>query len=373
MRRLMVRPVLLGLATALALGGSLAAQEAQQPPAEDRFQGEEVNVNEVLLDVLVTDRQGNVILGLGPQDFVVKEDGKPVDLTGVTFYSSSRFVESREEAASKGLKVDRVPQDRYFILFFEDQRDAAVDAPRLLAQQLEAGRRAQEWVRKELAPADWVAVVSYDRKLKVHQDFSQDRQALAGAIQDAVKGKSVDNTWPSRVQKKGEGPSLTAHLPQGTKLRDETTTIYEGLGVLADAAGEVTGRKNLVLFTVGFGRVNSFGQYQPDPRYYPPMMRALNDNNVAVYTVDLVPPGTEHVLSNAMNQLADETGGRYLFNFTTFATPLRQIAEENSGYYLLSYQSEKPASRSGFQRVEVTTVNPEFRIRSREGYGYGKS
>lgn len=369
MKRLMVRPLLLGLATALALGGSLAAQEAQ--PAQDRFQGEQVNVNEVLLDVLVTDRQGNVIVGLGPEDFVVKEDGKTVDLTGLTFYSSSRFLETREAAAQKGLAVDRTPQDRFFVLFFEDQRDAAVDAPRLLAQQLEAGRRAQEWVRRELAPADWVAVVSYDRKLKVHQDFSQDRQALAEAIQDAVKGKSVDNTWPSRVKKAGDGPSLTAHLPQGNKLRDETPTIYEGLEVLAEAAGEVTGRKNLVLFTAGFGRVNSFGQYQPDPRYYPPMMQALNDNNVAVYAVDLVPAGTQHVLSNAMNQLADETGGRYLFNFTSFATPLRQIAEENSGYYLLSYESQKPTGKEGFQRVEVTTTNPEFRIKTRDGYAYG--
>lgn len=371
MKRLMARPVLLGLAAAFALGGSLAAQEAQQEPArDDSFQGQ-VDVNEVLLDVLVTDRQGNVIVGLGPEDFVVKEDGKAVDLSGLTFYSSSRFLESGEEAAKKGLKIDRAPQDRFFVLFFEDQRDAAAEAPRLLSQQLEAGRRAQEWVRRELAPADWVAVVSYDRKLKVHQDFSQDRRALTEAIQDAVKGKSVDNMWPSRVPKAGEGPSLTAHLPQGNKLRDETPTIYEGLSTLAEAAGKVTGRKNLVLFTAGFGRVNSFGQYQPDPRYYPPMMQALNDNNVAVYAVDLVPPGTEHVLSNAMNQLADETGGRYLFNFTSFASPLRQIAEENSGYYLLSYQSQKPAGKAGFQRVEVTTTNPEFRIKSRDGYTYG--
>jgi VWFA-related protein len=369
MRRLMARPALLALTVALGLGGSLAAQEAAQD--QPRFEGDRVDVNEVLLDVLVTDRQGNVILGLDKDDFVVREDGKPVDLTGLTFYSSSRFLESKEAAAKKGLNIDRTPQDRFFILFFQDQRDAAVDAPRLLSQQMEAGRRAREWVSKELAPADWVAVVSYDRKLKVHQDFTHDRRLLEDAIQDAVRGKDVDNTWPSRVPKSDGGWSLVAGLPQGKALRDETPTIYEGIEKLAESAGQITGRKNLVLFTTGFGRVNSFGQYEPDNRYYPPMMRALNDNNVAVYAVDLVPPGTHHVLANAMNQLADETGGRYHFNFTSFATPLRQIAEENNGYYLLSYASPHPAGAKGFQRVEVTTTNPEFRVKTRDGYEYG--
>jgi VWFA-related protein len=371
MRRLMARPALLALSTALSVvlgGGSLAAQEAED---QTRFEGDQVNVNEVLLDVLVTDRQGNVILGLDKDDFVVREDGKPVDLTGLTFYSSSRFLESKEEAAKKGLAIDRSPQDRFFILFFDDQRDSAADSPRLLSQQLEAGRRAAEWIREELAPADWVAVVSYSRKLKVHQDFTHDRRLLEEAINDAVRGKDVDNTWPSRTPKAAEGWSLLAGLPQGRELRDKTPTIYEAIQILARAAGNTTGRKNLVLFTTGFGQISAFGLYKPDPRYYPPMMQTLNDNNVAVYTIDMTPAGTQHVLANSMGQLADDTGGRYLFNFTNFATPLRQIAEENSGYYLLSYASPHPAGKKGFQKVKVTTTNPEFRIKTRDGYEYG--
>mgnify|MGYP001195913274 CR=1 FL=1 len=73
-----------------------------------------------------------------------------------------------------------------------------------------------------------------------------------------------------------------------------------------------------------------------------------------------------------LNQLSDETGGRYYFNFINFLTPLQQLAKENSGYYLLSYQSPHPAGKTGFQKVEVKTVNPEFRVRTREGYQYGE-
>ena len=299
------------------------------------------------------------------------EDGKPVELTGLTFYSNRRLVEASPALAARGVAPDQIPEDRYFILFLEDQKSASADAPELLTSQLDAGRRARDWVRKGLLRNDWVAVVSYDQKLKVHQDFTRDRVALQQAIADAVKGKDDDGNWPSRIEG-SEWPSLRAGLPRGNDLREETGTIYDAVRLLAEASGPITGRKNLLLFTNGFaGRVDTFGQYQPDQRYYPEMSRALNGNNVAVYTIDLTPAGTEHTLSQFMNQLADDTGGRYFYNFTNFNTPLTQIAEENSGYYLLSYRTEKPAGEKGFQEVQVQTANPEFRVRARKGYDYG--
>ncbi len=368
-----LRSATLACAAALCLAPALVAQTdqtTQDQSPQGQF-GEKIEVNEVLLDVLVTDRQGNVIVGLDKNDFKVSEGGKPIELTGVTFYSNRRLVQSSEALAKRGVTADQVPEDRYFVLFFEDQKSAATDAPELLVSQLDAGRRAREWVRKGLLANDWVAVVSYDQKLKVHQDFTRDRVVLQQAIGDAIKGKDDDGNWPSRIQE-GSGPSLRAALPRGNDLRKETGTIYDAVRLIADASGKVTGRKNLLLFTNGFaGRVNTFGQYQPDQRYYPEMSRALNDNNMAVYPIDLTPAGTEHTLSNFMNELATDTGGRYFYNFTNFTTPLEQIADENSGYYLLSYRSEKPAGEKGFQEVRVQTTNPEFRIRARKGYDYG--
>ena len=359
----MLRQSIAAAALTLALAPAVKAQN--EPPRQEGFGGE-ITVNEVLLDVLVTDKQGNVIVGLTPQDFVVKEDGRIVDLTGVTFYSDRRLVGSARE----GVAVDKVPEDRYFILFFDDQKDSATEAPVLLSRQVEAGQRARDWVLKERQPADWVAVVSYDTKLKVQQDFTRDGRALADAVGAAVKGKDSEGNWPSRI-KEGEGPSLYAALPKGKELRDKTTTIYDALSVLSRAAGNIRGRKNLVMFSTGFGRVNSFNQYVPDPRYYPGMSQALNDNNVAVYGIDLAPAGTIHPLASSINQLSNDTGGQYYATFNSFSTPLKQIGEENSGYYLLSYRSEQPAGKSGFQDVQVTTTNPEFKVRARKGYAFG--
>jgi len=356
----------------LAAGVTLAAAvalPAQEPPT-GQFE-ERLEVNEVLLDVLVTDREGNVIVGLGKDDFQVEEARQPVEVQGVTFYSNRRLLQSAQDPQRLGVDPAQVPEDRFFILLFHDQRSANVDAPGLLAQQLEAGKQAKRWVREDMLGNDWVAVASYDAKLKVHHDLSHDRDALSRAIDAAVSGRDPGGNWPSRVEAAEAVPSLLRGLPRGNELRDRTTTIYDGLQVLAEAAGGVRGRKNLLLFTIGFGRLDRFGQYVPDPRYYAPTKEALNDNNVAVYAIDLAPAGTEHAMASAMNHIADETGGRYYFNFTSFISPLRQLSTDNNGYYLLAYTSVNPAGQRGYREVSVKTRNPEFRVRAREGYRYG--
>ena len=101
------------------------------------------------------------------------------------------------------------------------------------------------------------------------------------------------------------------------------------------------------------------------------MARALNAANVAVYAIDVIPTGTTHTLADSMNQVATDTGGRYLFNFTNFTTPLRQIAQDTSGYYLLSFEPQPNQTGKTFSKVTVRTKNPEFVVRTRRGYGTG--
>jgi len=345
-----------------------ASTGSQQPSGQ--FEGQ-VEVAEVLLDVLVTDKDGRVIVGLDPDDFVVEEDGEAMEITGVTFYSNSVFQENLAATSAQDLNVDRVPVDRYFILFFHDQRLATNQIVQANRQQLEAARKARRWVREEMLPTDWVAVVSYDAKLNVHADFTHDKAALLSALEDAPVARDRKGNWSSRIEET-PGPSLREHLPQGKDLGKETRNIYEGLEVLAEAAGHTIGRKNLMFFSRGFGEINEFGIYVPDSRYYYDMAETLNENNVAVYAIDMTPPEVSHSLENALNTLADDTGGRYYFNFNNFINPMRQVAEENTGYYLLSYRATHPAGESGFQRVKVRTTNPGFKVKARDGYLFGE-
>jgi VWFA-related protein len=364
------RAVLAQLATLTLLGTLALAAQAPESNSAPRF-GEKVEVREVLVDALVTDQAGNVIVGLGPSDFSVKENGHEVSLTGITFYSNRRLLEGTEAAVKKGIHIEQVPENRYFVLFFDDQRHEVAEIPNILTQQLEAGRRAKAFVADQLLRNDWVAVASYNNKLVIYQDFTNDRALLSSAIDEATQGKEKEGNWPSRQAPAGEGPSLLARLPQGDDLGAKSRTIYAAFERLAEATTPIVGRKNIIFYGRGFGDVREFAQYRPDPRYYDPMMHALNSANVAVYTLDLMPPGTHHTLSNAMNQLAQDTGGQYFWEIVNFSTPLVQITRANNGYYLLSYRSEHPAGKSGYQEVQVKTTNPEFKVTARKGYNFG--
>ncbi len=361
-------PVSLALVLGLLLPPVLRAEAAQGGGF-----GEQLTVSEVLLDVLVTDRQGNVIVGLQPDDFIVEEDGKPVEVAALSFYSNRRLLDAVGGQAAAGSPDGIAPSHRYFVLFFEEQQQKSSDVPELglVQRQLAAARESRRWIKQEKLLDDYVAVVSYDVRLKVHQDFTQDSAALLRAVDGASTGKDPGANWPSRQSQEEGVPSLRAALPSGAQLGKETGTVYEALSTLARAMDGIVGRKNLVLFATGFGDETAFNLYKPDPRYMPATVQALNNANVAVYSIDLVPSEVEYAESNGLHQLADETGGRYYENFTSFITPLRQLASENNGYYLLSYKANHPAGETGYQRVKVKTRNPEFRIQAREGYEYG--
>ncbi len=375
----MPNPRLSPVVAGLCLLAATAPARAQPPQFE-----EEIEVTEVLLDVVVTDDDGNVILGLDRDDFVVEDAGQPVDLTDVTFYSNRRFLESVNLAERLGISPDEVPVDRYFILLFDDPRQLYPD---LTNQLLDALRWARRWVHQELLPNDWLAVLSYDVKLQVHQDFTTDNEAILQALDDVARGKQASENWPSRSAA-STGPSLRTNLPQGRELGRATRKIYGALETVGESAGYIIGRKNLLLFSVGFGEsgefgVNpaaisnlesaSFGTYQADERYYPDMMERLNDNNVAVYGVSLLEnladeTFSQGLLNNGLSVLAEDTGGQYYANFVNFQSPLRDIVADNNGYYLLAYAARVPASEAGYRQVTVRTANPDFRVRYRQGY-----
>jgi len=372
------RPILAALLLA-----SWPLVAAAQPPQE--FTGK-VDVTEVLLDVVVTDRDGNVILGLQPGDFVVADGGSPVTVRSATFYSNRAFLESAALSDRLGVSPDEIPVDRYFILFFHDPRGLF---PSLISDQLDALRWTRRWVHQELLPNDYVAVLSYDHKLKVHQDFTTDNDAILRALDDVAKGADPGANWPSRIEA-GAGPSLRQNLPRGDELRKSSRTIYSALETLAEATGYIVGRKNLLMFGVGFGEpgdfsettgylnrsgsgVSNWGTYRVDQRYYPRMMETLNDSNVAVYTISLLKNmrnenDAQGILGNSLSLLAENTGGRYYGNFLNFRDPLRDVVQDNNGYYLLSYPAQNAGEGSGYRQVTVTTANPDFVIRARQGY-----
>lgn len=359
------------LLIALLATATPGADQAQQEPLAEGF-GEELEVTEVLLDVVVTDRHDQIILGLGRDDFVVTDEGEEMELTSVTFHGSRRLLEWGEGLARRGVAVEGVPQIRHFILFFQQQPFQSTSTrPSLLDRQLKAGRQLGQWLMGHSQPSDRVAVVSFRRGLKVHLDFSADRQALSEAIDAAVHGRDPEKKAPPLRDEVVDGPSVLSNLPTGKELRRATRDIYRALRLVADSVRAMPGRKNLIFVGRGFGDIGSHGGYRPEHARLDPTLHALNDANVAVYAVDVTPPGQTYNLQIALRDLASDTGGRFYYDRVNFTDSLEEISVLTSGYYLLSYQSRRPATASGYQRVTVGTRDPGLRVQARQGYLYG--
>lgn len=351
----MPTPRKLSLAPLLLL---FAAPAAAEPPETPTFEGL-VEVSEVLIDVLATDGEGRPVPGLGIDDFVLEEDGRPVKLASVAYYTT-RYDDT-------GAETGDVPSSRYLVLFFHDALMSGDFNARALRQQLKAGREAQDWVGTELRGSDWLAVVSFDYKLKVHQDFTQDRESIVFAIEQAISRQDPEKTQPRRRPPPSGTPSILRHLPEGKTLRRETRNLCDALRLLAESTGYLVGRKNLLLFTFGFDTSASVRL----SRAYDAMEAAVNDHNVAVYPIHLGGSGVGQPYSVVLRGLATDTGGVYYENFRRFAAPLADIGDENYGYYVLSYQSQHPAGEIGYARVEVRARGEGIRIRARRGYRYG--
>lgn len=346
------------LSTTIAVLGCLipaclAAQEAAIP----QF-GDEIEIQEVLLDVVVTDGDGSVIVGLDKDDFVVEENGSAVEIQSLSFYSNRVFRGPVAEVSETSPPA--APDPRYFVLLYYRPAIATDRDINLRARLPEAGRQTASWIFDSLLPNDHLAVLSYDSRLKVAHDFSHDAERLEYAIHQATTGKLPKKRWPSRTEDAPPEISL-AELAESEEAKGD---LFEATAALARSLRRIEGRKILILFGPNFPSQDTNRRRAA----YETMVRDLNDNNIAVYSIDVAGQGRYPT----PGRLALATGGDYLYNTKDFVTPLRAIQQENNGYYLLSYRSSHPAGASGFQRIAVTTINPDFRVRARNGYSFGE-
>jgi VWFA-related protein len=345
------------LAVLIALLGAALPVFAQQPALQ-----EQIDVNAVLLDVIVTDAKGNQILGLSKDDFVVKENGAAQEVDSVDYFTNRRLLDTREENAP--FKVERVREERYFIFFFDKPQE-----PGLLFDRLNNARSAvRDFIRNQMKEGDQVAIAGHDVRLKVYSDFTSDKAQLERALEESAR-------FSNGIK---EGPSILANVDRKAMM-NKTGTVYQALDLLADAVRPIRARKNLVLFSPGIADINETvrnGMIFDRSRYLDPAIQSLNAANVSVYGVqlqqtidaDLMEP----VVNQRLTELANTTGGKYFQFNTSFAPAVNEVEETNAGYYLLTYRSHKTRGEKGFQKVDVSVRNqPQLRVTSRAGYEFG--
>jgi VWFA-related protein len=328
---------------------------------------EKIDVNAVLLDVIVTDSKGNQILGLTKDDFIVKENGVPQEVDSLDYFTNRRLLDTREENAP--FKVEQVREDRYFIFFFDKPEDSGA----LFSQLAQARSAIRDFIREDMKENDLVAIVGHDVRLKVWSDFTNDKAKLERALDESARfGKGVTEAGA------GEGPSILRGMDKPS-MSKRSGSVYQALDLLAEAVRPIRARKNLVLFSPGIldiGESVRNGMIVDRSRHLDPALQSLNAANVSVYAVQLQDPlepgiNTTPLFHQRLTELASSTGGEYYQFSASYKPVIKKVEQTNAGYYLVTYRSRKPRGEKGFQKVDVSLKNPEFKVVARSGYEFG--
>jgi VWFA-related protein len=337
-----------------AAAAPLLAQQQTEP-----FKAK-VDVNVVLLDAVVTDARGNQILGLGKDDFVVRENGVPQSIDSVDYFTTRKLLNAPEKAAP--FAVERVHDERYLIFFFDKPAGASASDPTRMARY-----ELARFLEQNMHPEDRIAVVGHDVRLKVYSDFTADRKTVMHALDEATR-------FGRGLMSANDGPANGASILRNISLdrmMSGTGTVYEALEVLGDALRPLRARKDLVLFSPGI--VAPDEDVRGDmvvntSRFYEPATQSLNRSNVTIYAINLFEASinTPEYVHQNLSRLANDTNGDYFRFHTSFIAPLKQIEKRTVGYYLISYHPQQ--AKRGYQPVQVTLKNPEFRVHARAGY-----
>lgn len=384
-------------------------QAAPLPPPQSTASGN-VSVlhtasNFVRIDVEVNDKSGKPITGLKPSQFSITDNGKSQQITNFS-YSDIEKIETAGEANAKPIVVpvdsdeptvsqtvsDAIRDRRLIVLFFDLTSMETDDLTR-------AHDSALKFVRKQMTPADLVAIVTFSSRLSVLANFTNDRATLEKAVAKIVPGVSSDLSSPlSAAAQNGEVSvqeyTGAAYTPDETEFNvfntDQKLAAVEGL---ADVLGAIPGRKAMVEFTGGVTQTGEENRAE---------LRAATDAanraDVSIYSVDArglfaLPPGGDVTTDAAtgtsmfsgasvyhqtdqredsrdtLATLATDTGGKSFFDLGDLSDAFPEIQKDNGGYYLVGYNLAADVKRDGsWHTIRVKVNAPGAHVRYRSGY-----
>lgn len=139
-----------------------------------------ISTNVIQLDVTVTDRRGNPLRDLKPEDFEVYENGEKQKITGFSFVSSQKTTgtNSSGAAASSANDVRLRPEQvrRTFALVVDDLS--------LSFQSVASVRKSlKKFVDEQMQAGDLVAIFRTGAGIGALQQFTGDRRRLQAAIE----------------------------------------------------------------------------------------------------------------------------------------------------------------------------------------------
>ena len=191
----------------------LSAQEVPAPTIR-------VTTRMVLVDVVVTDKQGKPVPGLRAEDFTLEEKGKTQKIATFTTTSEAPSAEPLPPGIYSNRAQYRSPSGPITVLLLDALNTAFKD-------QAYARQQMLKFVQQQYRPGERTAVFTLTAQLRVLQDFTSDPQILYTALQRhrPVPQEFANSTPPTT----GDGGPITASAAAAS-LDPAATPFHGGVG-----------------------------------------------------------------------------------------------------------------------------------------------
>ena len=386
---------LLGALCAATLAAQAPPPQAPPDTPPPTFQ---VEVNYVEVDAVITDAQGNAVTDLTVDDFEVREDGQPQEVTAFSVVNLPIERPERPLFAEAPIEPDvqnnTAAEGRIYMIVLDDLHIGFARTPRV---QL----ALRTFIEENFGSNDLAAVVFTSGRSTDGQDFTNSRRLLLAAI-DRFSGRNLRSEALEIADALARNSSDSRGMPadplefeRAQRARTTLTLVRQ----LAEFMEGIRGRrKTILLVSEGI----SYDIYDPFTNSAAGLvMQRANDAvaaatraNVAIYAIDprgltafeetIEAPGTpsdgpqysvvgalrsaQQLSRLSLQVLAEETGGFAAVNRNDFADAFARIVRENSTYYVLGYYPTNERRDGRFRRLEVLVKRPGLQVRARRGY-----
>jgi VWFA-related protein len=404
---------------------------AQPTPLAPSTPTLKLNSRLVYVDVVVRDPHGRFVHGLTQQDFQLLEDGKPQPLDFFEphiFDSGAAPPVTQPAPPAEKLTFSNVDQrgvdsGAINILLFD-----LLNTP--VGEQIYARRQMMKFLR-DLPPGQRVALFVLSGQLLMLQNFtgSSDQLALAAKMLDpkdfhVLRPRDLKELEADNLQRlfdlmlRSDPGGIIDRFARDLGRDDAISTdirariTIAAFAQLARATSGYPGRKNLLWFSasfplaVGAWMENNLTPYEGEDVAHSQadLMRTRETANlmanaqIVVYPISVLGMQTEGIGAEsngnsafnaigrrmgtdregqftgrqlnqfAMNDIAQQTGGKAFYDTNDMAGALKQGIQEGSNYYTLAYRPSNPKWNGSFRKIHVNAAKDNLTLTYRRGY-----
>lgn len=380
----------------------------------------------VIVDVTVSDKNGNPLHNLKKEDFTVLENGNPQTV--------NTFEEHVALSATDAVKFPPLPPmpPGVFTNITPAPVNSAINI--ILIDSLNTPHDDQSYLRSQLVnyidharPGTSIAIFALTTSLNMLQGFTTDTEVLKRIIDKQFgnaspliartqTGEDSSNLEAASVGGPGAAAVAAFQSFQSSFVNGNAQTYQRvqltlaAFNVLARYLSNIPGRKNLVWFSGSFpldldpaaaissNSADSFAGSNNESEVRL-IINALARGQVAVYPVDCrgvqASPTTlgeyqgntpnngnpsnfihdkasfEHNMAaehSTMERLASNTGGRAIINENDLTKATAEAIEIGSNYYTISYTPSNANWKGDFRKIEVKLAKQGYTLAYRRGY-----